>query len=232
MRPIIQQTAGWLLFLPVLLTVGCEKRERVQIPLDGEMLEAVYWQPEKELSPAVLLVSGTDSRTQERIPLGDRLQRSGYGVLAIAVGEDKEAEVAAGFSFLREQKRVDAARLGVLGVGLGGPAALKFSAGEPLVQALVLVSLPAAEPEGPLEDAMAYYGWRPVLLAAGEDDLDAPRVARLSRRAQGTTVVKLYEGSAQGLSLLRAIPALEQALVAFFDRHLRPPVLDTPGGGG
>ncbi|MFQ5817756.1 MAG: alpha/beta fold hydrolase [Terriglobia bacterium] len=227
-----------LLLLLALLTAGCESRRPVQVPVDGEMLAGIYWQPPKPLSAALLLLPGAEAGKEDWIPLAERLQRSGYAVLAVdlrgpgAAGEaTRAADIAAAFAFLRDQKRVDAARLALIGAGGGADGALRFSAREPSIHALVLLSPLASEAAEPVEAAMAYYGWRPVLLAAGRGVPYGPRVERLARRAPGTAVVQLYDSAAQGIRLLYTSRELERAILDFLDLHLRSPVLDTSKGG-
>ncbi|MFQ5926687.1 MAG: alpha/beta hydrolase [Terriglobia bacterium] len=226
-----------LLLLLVLLAAGCEGGRLVQVPVDGETLAGIYWRPPKPLSAALLLVPGAGSHKEDWIPLAERLRQSGYAVLALdprGQGADEEilaADIAAAFAFLRDQKRVDAARLAMIGAGLGADGALRFSATEPSIRALVLLSPLASEAPEPVEAAMAYYGWRPVLLAGGRKAPYGLRVERLARRAHETAVVQLYDSEAEGVRLLRTSRALERAILEFLELHLRPPVLDTRGGG-
>lgn len=224
-----------LLLATVLLAAACESRREVLVPLDGESLAGLYWEPRQELSAALLLIPEAEGRKEDWIAFAERLRQSGYGVLAIdlrtneSAGEETlVADVAAGFAFLRDQKRVDAARLGAVGVGVSGDGALRFSAAEPSIRVLVLLS-PRAD--AALEPVMAYYGSRPVLLAAGQGELHRQRVEQLARRARGPAELKLYEGEAHGLDLLGARPDLERAILEFLELHLSAPVLDTTGGG-
>lgn len=214
------------LSLLVLLSVSCVGPKRVQVSLAGEALAGLYWEPARTLAPAVLLVHGAGESKEGWLAFGNRLQERGYGVLAIdlpgleaGVGEGA-AGVAAGFEFLRAQKKVDAARLGIIGSGLGAGAGLSFSAQEPLVRLVVLLS-PAATADATA--AMSYYGWRPVLLAASRGDLAAVQVVEgLAGSAHGSVTAKFYEGAAHGVDLLRAAPALESELLNFLETHLRP----------
>lgn len=218
-----------LLLVIVLVAFAAGNRKEVLVPVEGETLAALYFDPPEDLSAAVLLVPGAESNKEGWIPLAERLRQRGYGVLAIdlrangAADEGRaQVDVAAGFAFLRDQKRVDAARLAVVGAGLGANSALAFSAREATVRALVLLSPVESDRKGSAEAAMAYYGSRPVLLAAGQGQGYGERAERLARRARGPKVVELHDGESQGEELLEAMPDLERALLDFLDEQLRP----------
>jgi dienelactone hydrolase len=165
---------------------------------------------------------------EDWIPLGTRLRQAGYGVLAIDLREQGRtgarqllADLRAGFDFLRAEKKVDAARIGIVGASIGANAALNLAAQEPLVRLTVLLS-PGLNYRGvTTEPALRDYGARPLFLAAAEEDLaSAQAVRRLARVAQGTSVTKLYPGRAHGTDLLTVVPGLEQELLAFLQAHL------------
>lgn len=224
------------LWLLVFCGVACEERRAVVVPVEGESLHAFYWVPPRPLSAAVLLVGAPGNPKAAWISFGDRLQKAGYAVLALdprasssGTRESLRADVAAGFDFLRDQKHVDAARLALVGAGEGAAAALAFSAAEPAIRALVLLSPATGKPE---EEAMNAYGWRPVLLAAGKGETQRQHVTALGTRAHGKAAVEVVESEAQGIALLEANPAFIPKIVEFLETHLSPPVLDTGRGGG
>lgn len=234
-----------LSLLLALFLAACEGRREVQVTLDGETLAGTYWEPGRHLAPAVLLIpSGGESR-EDWAPLAARLNGRGFAVLAIDVRggeaaseETRLVDIVAGFSFLRDQMKVDAARLGIVAAAASAPDALRFAATEPSIRALVLVSPPASDGEGLAGQAMGYYGWRPVLLAAGREAGEAQQAQELAARApdsgaHGASVVKLYDSAARGAGLVRGSGKgeLERAIGEFFETHLAAPVLDTRGGG-
>jgi hypothetical protein len=226
-----------LLLLLALGTLACENRTQVQVAIGEESFPAIYWRPPRSLSAAILLVASGVNSDPAWLEFGDRLQRSGYAVLSVepegsgASEGEREARVAAAYLFLRDLERIDAARLAAVGVGAAAPATLAFSAREPSIRALALLSpVASAEPKA-FEDAITTYGWRPVLLAAGRAPAQREQIERLSERAHGTVVVELDGSDREGAALLGAGSALERALLAFFRTHLAPPVLDTAGRG-
>lgn len=219
-------TAGVILLC--LAAVGCEGPRRVEVPLGTERLAGLYWEPKERLAPGVLLLPMLGHAKEDWIPLATRLQREGYGVLALDLRRqgdtDRErllADVRAGFTFLREQKKVDAARVGLVGASLGANAALNFAAQEPLVRVVALLS-PGLNYRGvTTEPALRDYGARPLWLAGAEADLSsAGAVPRLGEAAQGETVVKLYPGNAHGSDLLGASAPVLEDLLAFLQAHL------------
>lgn len=162
------------LLLLCFLAPGCDAPRPVQLLAGDQQLAALYWGPPKRLSPAVLLLPGEAGRKEEWIPLATRLRKQGYGVLALDWSEhdpaDREARLAdvrAGFAFLRAQKKVDAARIGLIGAEGGAGVALDFAAREPLARLAVLVSPGLGDSDaGPRRD----YGARPILLLSPEGE--------------------------------------------------------------
>jgi len=155
-----------LVFLSLLLLAGtaCDAARRVVIPLNGESLEALYWEPAKRLSPAVLLAAPAGQPKESWVSLGTRLRKQGYGVLALelSAGEPASNELRAAFEWMRLRKKVDAARIGIVGGGEAADAALEFAAREPLVRTVVLLL-----PESPHEERkplLRQYGYRARLV--------------------------------------------------------------------
>ena len=217
-----------MLALCALVAAGRDAPRKVQVPLGTESLAGLYWEPRERMSPAVLLLPMLGHGKEEWLPLAARLHAEGYGVLALDLREgghtDRErllADARAGFTFLREQKKVDAARIGLVGASLGANTALNFAAAEPLVRVAALLS-PGLDYLGvTTEPALRDYGTRPLLLAGAEEDLSsAGAVRRLGGAARGDTVVKLYAGGAHGTDLLTAVPPAIEDVLAFLQAHL------------
>ncbi|MGH9789494.1 MAG: hypothetical protein ACRD4U_12420 [Candidatus Acidiferrales bacterium] len=202
-----------LVFLSLLLLAGtaCDTPRRVSIPLDGKTVEALHWEPAKRLAPAVLLLAPAGQEKESWVSLGTRLRKQGYGVLALELspGESGGDELRAAFGYLRLRKKVDAARIGIVGADQAANAALEFAAREPLVRLVVLVSpdvkATEAETVAPLRD----YGFRPLLLV-GEDAGAGSAVGRLAAASGGRATVS-HAPDAQ---------ASHDELVAFLERHL------------
>lgn len=211
-----------------LLVTACDEPKTVQVPLGSENLSGLYWEPSKRLSPAVLLLPMLGGSKEDWIPLATLLRKEGHGVLALTLRErgrtDREhlvADVRAGFNFLREQKKVDAARIGLVGASIGANAALNFAAEEPLVRTTVLLS-PGLNYRGVVtEPALRDYGVRPLLLMASEEDLSSASAVRtLADASQADAAVKLYPGSAHGTDLLQIGLPVAADIVAFLQAHL------------
>ena len=170
-RPRFRAAAPAFLFLFLLASTGCEAARRVQIPLNGRNLEALYWEPAKRLSPAVLLVAPPGQEKESWVALGARLRKQGYGVLALELssGEGAGDEIRAAFEWMRLRKKVDAARIGLVGADEAANAALEFAFREPLVR---LVALFSPELKGADKRTLAppqRYGFRPILLVATDE---------------------------------------------------------------
>ncbi|MFQ5777860.1 MAG: dienelactone hydrolase family protein [Terriglobia bacterium] len=189
----------------------------------------MYWKPPKALSPATLLLPGEDGAKEDWVGLATRLRQQGYGVLALDFRQPGEVDrgqllagVRAGFDFLRQEKKVDAARIGLIGAGLGADAALNFAAQEPLARLAVLLSPGLGQHVLPAEPALADYGFRPLLLVAAEEDpIASYAVGGLVGVAHGEGVGHLYSGeAASGTEMLTAFPKLTEEILTFLRAHL------------
>lgn len=217
-----------VLLLLCLLATACDEPRTVQIPLGDNQLSGMYWQPPGRLSPAVLLLPMLGHGKEDWLPLATQLRREGYGVLALDLREKGRtdrahlvADVRAGFAFLREQKNVDAARIGVIGASIGANAALNFAAVEPMARTVALLS-PGLNYRGVVtQPALRDYGARPLMLMAAEEDLSSVGAVRtLADEAQANPLVKIYPGSAHGTDLLQTgLPVVED-IVVFLQAHL------------
>jgi len=199
-----------VLSLLFLAGTACDGPRRVQVPINETLREGLYWEPPKRLSPAVLLLAPPGQEKESWVSLGTRLRQQGYGVLALelSAGESPGDELRAAFEYLRLRKKVDAARIGIVGANQAANATLDFAAREPLVRLVVLLSpeVRASEVEAvaPLRD----YGFRPILLVG--DDEAAVAVERLASASGGRATVS--QAPEPGAS--------ESVLVAFLARHL------------
>lgn len=210
------------------MVLGCDGPRTVQVQVGSQALAGTYWEPRERMSPSVLLLPMLGHGKEEWLPLASRLHAEGYGVLALDFREgghsDRErllADTRAGFDFLREQKKVDAARIALVGASLGANTALNFSAGEPMVRVTALLSPGLNQMGVTTEPALRDYGTRPLLLAGAEEDLSsAGAVRRLGEEARGDTVLKLYAGGAHGTDLLTAVPPVIDDILVFLQAHL------------
>lgn len=159
----------------VLAGTACDGPRRVQIPLNGALREALYWEPSKRLSPAVVLLAPPGQAKESWVTLGTRLRQQGYGVLALELvdGERAGDELRAAFEWMRLQKKVDAARIGLVGSDQAANAALEFAAGEPLVRLVVLLSPELNSDKHTLAPPQK-YGFRPLLLVPTTGGSSAP----------------------------------------------------------
>ena len=216
--------SGLILFS--LLAAGCDAPRPVQLLVGDQQLAALYWEPPRRLSPAVLLLPAEGGKKEDWLPLATRLRKEGYGVLALDWSRhepaDREAWLAgvyAGFAFLRAQKKVDAARIGLVGVALGASVALDFAAREPLARLVVLGS-PGLNDFDAVRDSLRDYGARPLLLLAVEEHTAAADAARrLAATAQGEATTRFLPAALAGHPPA-ANARVEAEILAFLRRHL------------
>jgi dienelactone hydrolase len=128
--------------------------ERVAIPYaDGDTLYGVLRRPwHAPRPPVVILIPGLDSVKEELHGYGDDFLRRGMAVLAIdgpGQGEmefthpmrfDYEVPIRHAIDYLEGRPDVDAARIGLLGVSLGGYYAPRAAAFEPRVKAVIALA--------------------------------------------------------------------------------------------
>ena len=129
---------------------------RVQIPLGNGFMPGHLFVPRHDAKGAsVCLVHGTSAEQTLSYYMWIRaLLRAGFQVLTFEMDghgdnrrplrvPDVEANVPAALQFLRSQPGVNPARLGLLGVSLGGACALNALPAETGIKAVVAVSVPA-----------------------------------------------------------------------------------------
>jgi len=135
--------------------------ERVEVPYQGTRLASYLRLPAGDGPvPAVVMIPGLDSVKEELQATAEYLPRRGLATLAVDGPGQGEAEyelpiepayervVAACFDWLERRPEVDAERLGVFGVSLGGYYAARAAAFEPRARATVALAGPYAFDQG------------------------------------------------------------------------------------
>lgn len=205
-----------------------------------------FYESTKTNSPAVLLLHQWGSNRKSYDDLAKRLQAKGFGVLAIdgrgfgesvkttdgkTVGTDRgdetvkgmKADVDNAYNFLKQQKNVDAARIGIVGASYGSSLAMIYGAENKQVKAVALLS-PGLNYFGnlPIEDAVKNYGDRPLLLVAAEDNQEsAETVKKLkSSVANDKYEVQIYPKGGHGTGIFAAKVGLEDLLEQFLSKSL------------
>jgi dienelactone hydrolase len=124
--------------------------ERVLIPYDGIEMPGLLRKPAGvERAPVVLMIPGLDSVKEELQSTADYFLRRGMATLAIdgpGQGETEfvrdiepeyEKPAGAAIDWLEKREDVDARRLGLYGVSLGGYYAVRVAACEPRLKATI-----------------------------------------------------------------------------------------------
>lgn len=124
--------------------------ERVLVPYDGIEMPALFRKPAGAgRAPVVLMIPGLDSVKEELQTTADYFLRRGMATLAIdgpGQGETEflrdiepayERPAGAAIDWLESRDDVDATRVGVYGVSLGGYYAVRVAACEPRVKATI-----------------------------------------------------------------------------------------------
>ena len=127
--------------------------ERVEIPYEqGRFIAAILRKPPHARAPLVILAPGLDSVKEELHRYGNDMLRRGMAILAIdgpGQGElefdlplrpDYEVPIRYVLDYLESRTDIDAQRVGMLGVSLGGFFAARAAAAEQRLQAVVMLA--------------------------------------------------------------------------------------------
>lgn len=136
--------------LPLLDPPG----ERVAIPYQGRTLYGILRKPAGGPAPVVLLCAGLDSTKEEFDVYEEILLNRGMATLSfdgpgqgeaeydLPIRGDYEVVVKAVIDYVETRKDVDAARIGICGISLGGYYAPRASAFEKRIRACISLSGP------------------------------------------------------------------------------------------
>jgi dipeptidyl aminopeptidase/acylaminoacyl peptidase len=128
--------------------------ERVAIPYEfGAMMPGMLRKPwHSSRPPVVILIPGLDSVKEELHAYGEYFLRRGMAVLAIdgpgqgemefthPIRHDYEVPIRHAIDYLERRADIDASRVGLMGVSLGGYYAPRAAAFEPRVQAAIAIA--------------------------------------------------------------------------------------------
>jgi 2,6-dihydroxypseudooxynicotine hydrolase len=204
-------------------TVACYARgawaldppaERVEVPYQGTRLAAYQRLPAgRRPAPAVVMIPGLDSVKEELQATAAYLLARGLATLAVDGPGQGEAEyelpiepayervVSACFDWLGAREDVDAERLGVFGVSLGGYYAARAAANEPRARASVALA-------GPYD------------FGDGFEDLPVLTRAAFQRRSGASTPEEAHRRAA-ALTLEGAAAAITRPLLIAFGKQDR-----------
>lgn len=225
--------------IPAPQNIKFESADKVEII-------GTFYESPKANSPAVLLLHqwGSDRKSYDN--LAKQLQAKGFGVLAIdgrGFGESvkttdgktvapertdetvkgMKADVDNAFNFLKQQKNVDAPRIGIVGASYGSSLAIIYGAENKQVKAVALLS-PGLNYFGnlPIEDSVKNYGEHPLLLIASEDDKDsAETVKKLKSSVSNDKYeMQIYPKGGHGTGIFAAKVGLEDLLEQFLTKSL------------
>lgn len=212
----------------------------------AETLEIIgtFYESPKANSPAVLLLHQWQSTRKIYDEFAKQLQKQGFGVLAIdgrGFGESVKTtngktispsrtdetvkamkiDVDNAFNFLKHQKNVEAARIGIIGASYGSSLALIYAAENKQVKAVALLS-PGLNYFGnmPTEPAAKTFGNRPLLLVAAEDDKESAETVKTLKQVSDKFDIQIYPKGGHGTNLFAANIGLENLLENFLTRSL------------
>lgn len=204
---------------------------------DGIVITGTLY-PAGDAAPTVLCLHQWRSDRSSFAALAKKLQSSGITVLSIdmrgyggstktadgkSIRPDRKAgaDIQAAMRFLREQKSVDAAHIGLIGASYGSSNAIIYAAGDPMVRAVVLLS-PGLNyfNELPTEGPVKKYKGRPMLAVASSEDLRSVETVDVYRAALPGIEVKMYESAGHGTDILDAGVGLDGVILTFLKKNL------------
>lgn len=211
---------------------------------EGIDLAATFYPVAKSGAPGLVLVHGLGDTRQTWRPLIERARQEGFACLAFDLrghGESvRQKSVALDYrefndaawqsicSDIGAAKRAlidhggGDANIAILGAGLGANLALRYSASDPEVAAIALLSPGLKEHGFDAEQDLTAFGHRPVLLMTAQDDsYSASACATLKQQAPGFCELRSYAGSARGANLLAASPNALEQVVGFLEPILK-----------
>lgn len=221
--------------------------QKVKFASEGNVeIVGTFYESPKADSPAILLLHQFGSNRKSFDEFARRLQKSGFGVLAIdgrGFGDSvkttdgktieaqrtaegvkaMKADVANAFDFLAKQKNVDANRMGIVGASYGSSLALIYAAENPKVKAVALLSPGINYFDNlPTVPAIKSYGNRPLLLAAAEDDKESADAVRKLKQtgASDKYESKVFEKGGHGTNIFVANVGLQDLLEQFLVKNL------------
>jgi dienelactone hydrolase len=223
--------------IPAPQTIEFESSDKLEI------IGTFYESPQPN-SPAVLLLHQWQSTRKSYEIFAKQLQAKGFGVLAIdgrGFGESvkttdgktvspsrtddavkaMKADVDKAFNFLKRQKNVDSARVGIVGASYGSSLALDYAAENKEVKAVALLS-PGINYFGnmPSEPAAKMFGNRPLLLVAADDDKESAETVKKLKQIDEKYEMQIYPKGGHGTNLFGAKVGLEDLLEDFLTRNL------------
>jgi dienelactone hydrolase len=200
-----------------------------EFPLIGS-----YYAPFRLPAPAVLLLHMYGQSRAAWQPFADRLQESGFAVLALDLrghGDSGGAEdwvlaredVRLAYLWLSEQQGIDTQRTGVVGASIGANLSLWLGANEPQIEMIALLSPGFDYFRVTIEGLMEQYAPRASFMAASEDDgYSADTVRELQLNAVESAEVVIFEEAGHGMHMFNAEPTFEDTLFAFVSSQLGP----------
>ncbi|MBI5957170.1 MAG: alpha/beta fold hydrolase [Chloroflexi bacterium] len=211
--------------LPVLISAS-----------DGLVLRGTFYAAAVRPAPGVLLLHQRGSDRSSWDVLAQRLQALNYAVLAIDLrgyGETGGAEdwtlapgdVRATLQQLATLSGVSPERIVVIGASVGANLGLNACADYSGCMAAVLLS-PGLDYRGiTTAEAVARLGFRPMLIAAGENDRNNPADSvTLDGSAAGDHQLVIYPENAHGTALFDVRPELLDLIVNWLSVRVAPPV--------
>jgi len=220
-------------------------------------IAGTYYPVESNNAPAVILLHALGKNREEWAGIAPALQRNGIAAVAIDLrghGEstrrltadgallvdyrsfkpkdfqDMLMDINAAFDWLAEQPGIDKTRIGIVGAGLGANLALRYSAFNEDVAALLALSPGLAIQEIRADTIMTKIGKRPLRIAVASGDTygftSAKRLLQLRKdfgQAVEENELTVCTGELQGTAIITGTKGMPEVVFGWLYRVLQHP---------
>lgn len=202
---------------------------------DGLVLQATLYGAAIRPAPGVLLLPMERRDRSSWDPLVERLRARGYAVLTVDLRGQGVTGGAVDWAQARDDVRtalaqfselpgINPAQIVIIGAGIGANLGLIACADSPACAGAALLS-PGVDLYGiTTADAMPRLGFRPVLIAASENDANNPADSMtLNSLATGQHQLVILPAAGHGTDMFQAAPGLLDTLIDWVTAHVPPP---------
>lgn len=202
---------------------------------DGTRLKATFYPSPHpaETHPTLLLLHMAYGNRKQWQDFAKKAQTTGYVVLAPdlrghgdSAGEKQfdlvmDGDIDAALTWLKKRPEVDPDQIGIFGASVGANLALRAAANHPEIKTLALLSPGLKLWNLGVDDTMAQYGRRAVLIVVSEDDkYPAGSATTLDEQAQGNHKLHIYAGADHGTDMFNTHPDLQLMLLDWLHETL------------
>jgi len=233
-----------ILCVMVVTAIAGGKKSRF-LTEDGVEIIGSLWVPERDVSPCVILLHMLGRTRADWDDMAETLVNRGYAVVSIDLRGHGEStnqndstidvaefdtddyqsmalDVKAVLEVIRNDVRIDASKIAIMGASIGANVALQAAAVDPEIATVILLS-PGKSYRGIRTDtALLDYGKRSVLIVASDEDEYAANSSRyLKELSQGYSKLLIYNNIGHGTEMLEGLTDMESEIMSWLELYLQ-----------